>query len=305
MSPAFVAGARMVYFSEAKQRYFQCAILNVNAASGAVTIDLKPEQPLTAEQAGRCLRALPATHGAALIPTPAKSATTEPSSTHWTHPHLMQANQNQQAQMAPPGQPHLAQPCLGQPHLGQPQQSPVPAVGVSIDVRRSAASSGKAVDKAAEKAADKATDKAVKTREPSGVGQEGGHKNGRVEPAGGFIGGTQPIPEEWLDIFLELQLPEARAQRFWLRFEQLRGKMPLEDAWKRAIEEQLVEQTGSTAKLGPAAGEKPQSVGPGTGPQGGSVSAAVPSWLAGGVAADLMISMLGVGLQMSFAPDDQ
>lgn len=56
--PTAVAGARMSYFSEGKQRWFECTILNVDAASGAVTIDLKPEHPLTAEQASRCLRGI-------------------------------------------------------------------------------------------------------------------------------------------------------------------------------------------------------------------------------------------------------
>lgn len=52
-----VAGAQMEYWADSKQAWFSCTILGINSA-GAVIIDLKPQQPLTAEQVQRQLRPL-------------------------------------------------------------------------------------------------------------------------------------------------------------------------------------------------------------------------------------------------------
>ncbi|CAE8696740.1 unnamed protein product, partial [Polarella glacialis] len=47
--------------------------------------------------------------------------------------------------------------------------------------------------------------------------------------------GEETLPEEWLESFLLLDLPEHRAMEFWEVFEVLRQDMPLEAAWLAAL----------------------------------------------------------------------
>lgn len=71
MADIFAPGQKLEYFSQNKGVWFQCVVLAVKGDTGAVTINLKPDAPLSAEQAKACLR-LP--FGAPVAPQPLAAA---------------------------------------------------------------------------------------------------------------------------------------------------------------------------------------------------------------------------------------